>query len=72
VGVTLKHVNVIETVDIINDHGHFFEVSRLGRARSQTLIRADHGIRTVRLVLVSITLTCFNVTPTQNSAMTLR
>jgi hypothetical protein len=27
VGVTLKHVNVIETVDIINDHGHFFEVS---------------------------------------------
>lgn len=28
VGVTLKHVNVIETVDIINDHGHFFEVSR--------------------------------------------
>lgn len=29
VGVTLKHVNVIETVDIINDHGHFFEVSAL-------------------------------------------
>ncbi|KAJ9096094.1 hypothetical protein QFC19_007320 [Naganishia cerealis] len=33
VGVTLKHVNVIETVDIINDHGHFFEVSRCARAR---------------------------------------
>ena len=29
VGVTLKHVNVIETVDIVNDHGHYFEV-RLG------------------------------------------
>jgi hypothetical protein len=28
VGVTLKHINVIETVDILNDHGHFFEVSR--------------------------------------------
>lgn len=27
VGVTLKHINVIETVDILNDHGHFFEVS---------------------------------------------
>lgn len=27
VGVTLKHVNVIETIDIINDHGHFYEVS---------------------------------------------
>lgn len=26
VGVTLKHVNVIETIDIINDHGHFYEV----------------------------------------------
>ena len=28
VGVTLRHVNVIETVDIVNDHGHFYEVSR--------------------------------------------
>ena len=27
VGVTLRHVNVIETVDIVNDHGHFYEVS---------------------------------------------
>jgi hypothetical protein len=27
VGVTLKHVNVIETVDIVNDHGHYYEVS---------------------------------------------
>ncbi|WWC92075.1 uncharacterized protein L201_007029 [Kwoniella dendrophila CBS 6074] len=26
VGVTLRHVNVIETVDIVNDHGHFYEV----------------------------------------------
>ena len=29
VGLTLKHVNVIETVDILNDHGHFFEVGNL-------------------------------------------
>lgn len=28
VGVTLRHINVIETVDIVNDHGHFYEVSR--------------------------------------------
>ncbi|CED82557.1 pkinase-domain-containing protein [Phaffia rhodozyma] len=26
VGVTLRHVNVIETVDIVNDHGHYYEV----------------------------------------------
>ena len=26
VGVTLRHRNVIETVDIVNDHGHFYEV----------------------------------------------
>jgi len=28
VGVTLRHINVIETVDIVNDHGHFYEVSQ--------------------------------------------
>lgn len=27
VGVTLRHVNVIETVDIVFDHNHFYEVS---------------------------------------------
>lgn len=27
VGVTLRHVNVIETVDIVCDHGHYYEVS---------------------------------------------
>lgn len=26
VGVTLRHINVIETVDIVNDHGHYYEV----------------------------------------------
>ncbi|WVQ86027.1 hypothetical protein IAT38_008195 [Cryptococcus sp. DSM 104549] len=26
VGVTLRHINVIETVDIVNDHGHFYEI----------------------------------------------
>ena len=29
VGSTLKHVNVIETVDIVSDHGHYYEVSFL-------------------------------------------
>lgn len=27
VGSTLKHPNIIETVDIVTDHGHFYEVS---------------------------------------------
>jgi hypothetical protein len=31
VGVTLRHINVIETVDIVNDHGHFYEVSQVCR-----------------------------------------
>lgn len=26
VGSTLKHVNIIETVDIVSDHGHYYEV----------------------------------------------
>ncbi|EPQ58208.1 Pkinase-domain-containing protein, partial [Gloeophyllum trabeum ATCC 11539] len=26
VGVTLKHINVIHTVDIVSDHGHYYEV----------------------------------------------
>jgi hypothetical protein len=29
VGSTLKHCNVIETVDIVSDHGHYYEVSPL-------------------------------------------
>lgn len=27
VGSTLKHRNIIETVDIVSDHGHYYEVS---------------------------------------------
>jgi hypothetical protein len=27
VGSTLKHCNIIETVDIVSDHGHYYEVS---------------------------------------------
>lgn len=27
VGSTLKHVNIIQTVDIVSDHGHYYEVS---------------------------------------------
>lgn len=29
VGSTLKHPNIIETVDIVSDHGHYYEVSSL-------------------------------------------
>ena len=29
VGSTLKHKNIIETVDIVSDHGHYYEVSYL-------------------------------------------
>lgn len=28
VGSTLKHPNIIETVDIVSDHGHYYEVCR--------------------------------------------
>ena len=28
VGSTLKHPNIIETVDIVSDHGHYYEVNR--------------------------------------------
>ena len=28
VGSMLKHPNVIETVDILSDHGHYYEVSQ--------------------------------------------
>lgn len=35
VGVTLRHINVIETVDIVNDHGHFYEVSSGSTLRYQ-------------------------------------
>lgn len=34
VGVTLKHINVIETVDIVNDHGHYYEVSERASERA--------------------------------------
>lgn len=27
VGSTLKHCNIIETVDIVSDHGHYYEVT---------------------------------------------
>lgn len=27
VGSTLKHKNIIETVDIVSDHGHYYEAS---------------------------------------------
>lgn len=29
VGSTLKHPNIIETVDIVSDHGHYYEVKQL-------------------------------------------
>jgi hypothetical protein len=35
VGSTLKHPNIIETVDIVCDHGHYYEVSYYQRQPSQ-------------------------------------
>jgi hypothetical protein len=43
VGVTLRHVNVIETVDIVNDHGHFYEVSQ-----QMSVANVDYGVCPVR------------------------
>ena len=36
VGSTLKHPNIIETVDIVSDHGHYYEV-RIRISRSPTI-----------------------------------
>lgn len=60
VGSTLKHPNIIETVDIVTDHGHYYEVrcylylrigSQVGRAadrvfESHCLI--GHGVCSLR------------------------
>ena len=35
VGSTLHHPNIIETLDIVSDHGHYYEVRR-ARARAST------------------------------------
>ena len=51
VGVTLRHINVIETVDIVNDHGHFYEVSGPLSFDMGRLLTPDHGVRPVRSVL---------------------
>jgi hypothetical protein len=45
VGSTLKHPNIIETVDIVSDHGHYYEVmpqKPLYVAQTDTL--AGHGV----------------------------
>lgn len=46
VGVTLHHINVIETVDIVNDHGHYYEVSK-----SVNALTEDYGVCAVRPLL---------------------
>lgn len=54
VGVTLRHVNVIETVDIVNDHGHFYEVSPTSGSKGDEHwadMILDYGVCTVRPVL---------------------
>ena len=40
VGSTLKHKNIIETVDIVSDHGHFYEVSWLYKFTCRALLTA--------------------------------
>jgi hypothetical protein len=45
VGSTLKHPNIIETVDIVSDHGHYYEVKPLKLPSvAQTDSAAGHGI----------------------------
>ncbi|KAK7467004.1 serine/threonine protein kinase [Stygiomarasmius scandens] len=51
VGSTLKHPNIIETVDIVSENGHYYEVrcavySTL--ALLPTLVSTGHGIRSLR------------------------
>lgn len=38
VGVTLHHINVIETVDIVNDHGHYYEVSQTEHSMNEGML----------------------------------
>ena len=51
VGSTLKHPNIIETVDIVSDHGHYYEVSWLISLECDLIsvppLRLGHGICTI-------------------------
>ena len=46
VGSTLKHPNIIETVDIVSDHGHYYEVCM---AASCIAASTNHTVRVVVL-----------------------
>jgi hypothetical protein len=52
VGSTLKHPNIIETVDIVSDHGHYYEVSLFINIKcvfiSVSFPISGHGICTIR------------------------
>lgn len=50
VGSTLKHINIIETVDIVSDHGHYYEVNLLEYLlpSSKADMITGHGIRSIR------------------------
>ena len=41
VGSTLKHPNIIETVDIVCDHGHYYEVGVTVPLCARALLWAD-------------------------------
>ena len=45
VGSTLKHPNIIETVDIVYDHGHYYEVRLTIYPLPSLIIALGHGIR---------------------------
>jgi hypothetical protein len=49
VGSTLKHPNIIETVDIVSDHGHYYEVRAINSVtwfQSLMLLpHSGHGVR---------------------------
>ena len=54
VGSTLKHPNIIETVDIVTDHGHYYEVRHYRRAAHMCGERADSLIVGVSCVFLPV------------------
>lgn len=51
VGSTLKHRNIIETVDIVSENGHYYEVSPGYHLTFTSQRRTDYGICPLRPLL---------------------
>jgi len=52
VGSTLKHPNIIETIDIVSDHGRFYEVSNPPRPREVSFLRLLGGQKITKFCLL--------------------